>query len=586
MFFVEKEMQFSDWGQIGWGKMRPAFRAGHNSFQSFEANVRTGESRVTSRFRKFYKEDRSMKHINNMIARVLGSLMLSAALLCAWQADAQTTICDPSGNICLNSITINMFRDSRGDNDVFLTPGERLGFGANVVGGSLGTTLGAVYPPTGFLVSQVPCDPLATNANFCSRTTAFNPNRLQPWELIFQKGSAELRVSGPDLLGINNDSILQPFPHPTDVTISGSGTTPTISWTIPGGLVPDGFRVSIYDKRDHLGPDGLPDIIHNPELPGNATSYTLPPVFPDSGLSLVDGGLYTINFQLVETRNHVPFVRNADILRRSSSFFAFSPLPASAPPNVALPTISGGSFHFTIGNVGPNSVTFIDPPVAVGYDYATGPGDPNFKSVLLPQVGNNLFDLHLWNGSSYVFHATVQSGIEFSFPSGGVNRFRVLGIEAGAGLDPNNATAFITGLRFVSTGQFTGTMTPIVAEAFCSVLGNDPKPSLLDQDIYTLQGTQGEELRVRLEELMGGNKSSQASLILLDNIQGAVLLKTDSGTLPNEVSAVLPATGEYLAIVGELPLIARGNRFRGDYCLSVQSSASAAQTLQPTGWVE
>jgi hypothetical protein len=103
---------------------------------------------------------------------------------------------------------------------------------------------------------------------------------------------------------------------------------------------------------------------------------------------------------------------------------------------VHLPTVSGGSFHFTIGNVGPNSVTFIDPPVAVGYDYATGPGDPNFKSV------------------------------------------------------------------------------------------------------------------------------------------------------PNEVTAVLPATGEYLAVVGEQPLIAQRNRFRGEYCLSVQSSAGAAQTLQPTDWVE
>jgi hypothetical protein len=437
------------------------------------------------------------------------------------------------------------------------------------------------------MVSQAPCDPLAVNPNFCTRATSFNTNRLQqPWTLIFQKGSAQLPVPGPPLLGINNDSILQSFPHPVDVKISGSGTTPTISWTIPGGLAPDGFRVQIYDKRDHLGPDGLPDIIHNEELPTTATSYTLPQPFPDSGLSLVDGGLYTINFQLVETRNHVQFLSNADILRRSSSFFAFSPLSGSAPPDVHLPAVSGGSFHFTIGNVGPNSVTFIDPPVAVGYDYATGPGDPNFKSVLLPQVGDNLFDLHLWNGIKYVFHATVQSGVEFSFPSGGVNRFRVLGIEAGAGLDPNNATAFITGLTFVSAGQFTGTMTPIVAEALCCTLGDDPKPSLLDQDIYTLQGSKGEELRVRLEGLKHDSKSSQASLILLDNIQGAVLLKTDSGTLPNEVTAVLPATGEYLAIVAELPFIARGNRFRGDYCLSVQSSVGAAQTLQPTEWVE
>lgn len=38
------------------------------------------------------------------------------------------------------------------------------------------------------------------------------------------------------------------------------------------------------------------------------------------------------------------------------------------------------------------------------------------------------------------------------------------GIEVSAGLDPNNVTAFITGLTFVADGQFTGTMTPVVTE--------------------------------------------------------------------------------------------------------------------------
>jgi hypothetical protein len=37
----------------------------------------------------------------------------------------------------------------------------------------------------------------------------------------------------------------------------------------------------------------------------------------------------------------------------------------------------------------------------------------------------------------------------------------VTGIETSAGLDPNDVTAFITGLTFVSNGSFTGTMTPI-----------------------------------------------------------------------------------------------------------------------------
>ena len=86
---------------------------------------------------------------------------------------------------------------------------------------------------------------------------------------------------------------------------------------------------------------------------------------------------------------------------------------------------------------------------------------------------------------------------------------------------------------------------------FCSILGNDPKPSLLDQDIYKLRGTKGEQVRIRLEAIGNNNTGDKASLTLV----GIGLLKTDNSALPNEVSAVLPTTGEYLVIVAELPLI-------------------------------
>ena len=384
-----------------------------------------------------------------------GFLILVTALSSNWHADA--------AQVQVNPISINMFRHTRGANDVGLAQGDRLQFGANVTGGSLGTTIGGTYPPTGFTVTQSPCDPLAVNPNFCTRTTNYNANRLaQPWTIRFEKtGFDPLEVTAPPLLGVNSDSILQPVPFPVDVTISGSGSlTPTISWNIPGGFAPDGFRINIYDKRDHLGPDGRPDIIHSPELPNNATSYTLPAVFADSGgLSLVFGGLYTIDFQIVETRNHVPFVRNADILRSSSSYFAFSPLDNNAPPNVVLPTVVDGVYNFFVTLVGPNTVTFIDPPVAIGYDYAIGSGNPNFASVVLPEVGNNQFNLYSCDGASL---GSASSNVAFNFAPGGVSCFRVRGIETSAGLNPQDATAFITGLTFVSEGSFTGTMTPII----------------------------------------------------------------------------------------------------------------------------
>jgi hypothetical protein len=47
----------------------------------------------------------------------------------------------------------------------------------------------------------------------------------------------------------------------------------------------------------------------------------------------------------------------------------------------------------------------------------------------------------------------------------------VLGIDPNLGLDPDNTTAFVTELTFVSAGNFTGTMTPITT--------NVPEPGSL-----------------------------------------------------------------------------------------------------------
>lgn len=175
--------------------------------------------------------------------------------------------------------------------------------------------------------------------------------------------------------------------------------------------------------------------------------------------------------QLIDTRGDPAIFEatnnNAEILRRSSSFFNFTPLAAGSPPNVFLPTVDPkGAFHFSITSVGPNAVTFIDPLIAIGYDYAIGAGDPNFASVLLPLgIGDDLFDLFLWDGTDFTDSGIdLTGGSQYFFGPPGVDRFSIRGIETSVGLDPNNVTAFITGLTFVSTGAFTGTMTPITVE--------------------------------------------------------------------------------------------------------------------------
>lgn len=141
---------------------------------------------------------------------------------------------------------VNMFRDFRGPNDVGVAPGDRIQYGGNIVGGSAGATLSAVYPPSGFSDPAAPCGPLAVNANFCSNGMAFNANRLaSPWNLTFTKGVEALTIAGPSMVGAN-----LAVPHPTSVTISGGGATPTISWTLPAGYTTEHFNsTSIVSAR-------------------------------------------------------------------------------------------------------------------------------------------------------------------------------------------------------------------------------------------------------------------------------------------------------------------------------------------------
>ena len=197
------------------------------------------------------------------------------------------------------------------------------------------------------------------------------------------------------------------------------------------------------------------------------------------------GGNYVFQFEVIDRRDgqQLPTSNNADILTRSSSYFDFSPPGGGAPPVIQLPTIdASGVYHFNVGSVGPNSVTFIDPAVAVGYIYDVGQGDPNFASVLLPDVGGGHFDLSfLLNGSE--FSTMLDAGIQYFFPTGGVSEFEVTGLDPAAGIDPTNALAFVTGLTFVRDGPFTGTMTPLTAQ-----VGAVPEPGTLGLLVFGLAG--------------------------------------------------------------------------------------------------
>jgi probable HAF family extracellular repeat protein len=144
----------------------------------------------------------------------------------------------------------------------------------------------------------------------------------------------------------------------------------------------------------------------------------------------------------------------------------------------------------------------------------------------------------------------------------------------------------------VGFGTFSGQtraflLTPIDRRTYCSQLGDDRKPSLLDQDVYEFRGLAGEQVAVKLYKWPGlPHSGDRASIVLVDNVKRKFLLKIDSSALPSEVKATLPATGDYRIIVGEQLGLFKGRSFRGGYCVQMKSTEGAALTLEPTAWVE
>lgn len=121
----------------------------------------------------------------------------------------------------------------------------------------------------------------------------------------------------------------------------------------------------------------------------------------------------------------------------------------------------------------------------------------------------------------------------------------------------------------------------------CSILGDDPKPSILDQDIFKFYGTKGEKVTVHLGiNPSGAHIGNRVILILMDNIKRRWFFREDRSTLDNEIRAILPATGEYQIFVNEQPKVLLGRSFMGAYCLTLKSSKEAWSTLEATSWVE
>ncbi|GAB1622604.1 hypothetical protein AAOGI_26540 [Agarivorans albus] len=136
-------------------------------------------------------------------------------------------------------------------------------------------------------------------------------------------------------------------------------------------------------------------------------------------------------------------------------------LPGATPENPIMPVVVDGGWSFDF-NVNANEQVFIDPDVAVGYDYIVDQG-PNIRTVTLP-IGfdDDMFFIWLWNGVEWEQVANVAAGTAYDFGIDGVDRFRVTGIDISNEVDPTDTTAFVTGLTFTEDGNVTMRQLPIV----------------------------------------------------------------------------------------------------------------------------
>jgi len=420
--------------------------------------------------------------------------LLATAMIC-WGAVADA--------VPITIDNVFHFRDLRSANSVNITPGDRLTVGADATpngdnnGDGFADSDGVSPPTTGtatqdgvvrslrFVGSTINPNTFARATPFDDGAGPFGVDLRDSWTLDFTNGGDMAIAVTPDVQGVD------PIPFVANMSLSGSGTTPTFNWTAPAGASFDRVDIVIWDLQDFIGSGGqgggaVANQIFSQGLNSAVTSFTMP-----NGVLQPDH-LYSVSIQLDRRRTPTPGI--ADVESRSRSFFDFSTVTLSVPGNapVFLPVVNptgtpAGTpiYSFTVDVTG-GSTIFIDPLIAIGYDYEIGALDPFFASVTLPDVGDGQYELWLFDPSANpfdtgitlfennLFDFTTQL-IAFGIGPAGLDKFRILGIEDSASLDPNDATAFVTGLSFVSDGTYTGTMTPITQFVPDSV----PEPTTL-----------------------------------------------------------------------------------------------------------
>jgi hypothetical protein len=394
----------------------------------------------------------------------LTSLLILGALLIAPGVEISFTSVATAHPITISDPFLQLYAaDTNSDGSVV---GDFVRFGAGAVPNGL-----SVPPTTGFATTintstdqpfteMLQFSHTTASPNFYSSLVPNNTALYGPWTLTFTNGTNTASVTVPAI-----PTGTQQAPFVQSVTISGTSLNPTFNWNPPPNTQVNGYSVQILDK-DIRSNTGAPDLVYIATLAPSQHTFTIPTALA-GGLSLTPGGHYSLAIELIQTRDNTNLtpasgVNNTTILAQSRVFADFTPQPTGSP-QVNLPVIlSNGSFQFNM-TVTPGQTYYIDPSVTTGYVYRTGANNPNFASVILPSLQSTPYILSYVSNGSLIKTAVQGGGLYVFLAQGGVNMFTVTDINPSLGLDPKNTTAFITGLTFVGSGNFTGTQTPISA---------------------------------------------------------------------------------------------------------------------------
>jgi len=118
----------------------------------------------------------------------------------------------------------------------------------------------------------------------------------------------------------------------------------------------------------------------------------------------------------------------------------------------------------------------------------------------------------------------------------------------------------------------------------CSTLGDDPSPYAPDMDVFKFSGNHGETVTVTLESNPPEYGSGQRAVLIIRSLcRGLRLFKRLNDKLPLQMTVTLPMTGDYHIKVMDAPGrdVIWGQKYQGDYCVTLDASPETVETFVP-----